>query len=80
VKGRPVYISDHLFESILVQAHRRNTTISDYLVGILDRQVPDYRATRGECGKDAAEGRGPGRERSGRPGKVPPQWNQGRTG
>jgi hypothetical protein len=37
-----------------VQAHRRNTTFSDYLVGILDRQVPDYRLTRGDSGEDAA--------------------------
>jgi hypothetical protein len=54
VKGRTVYIPDDLFERILVQSHRRNKTISDYIVGILERQVPDHRATRGDSNEDAA--------------------------
>jgi hypothetical protein len=47
IKGRTIYIPDDLFERILVQAHRRNRTISEYVVSILDRQVPDYRVVRG---------------------------------
>jgi hypothetical protein len=27
----------------MVQAHRRNRTISDYVTAILERQVPDHR-------------------------------------
>jgi len=47
IKGRTVYIPDDLFERIIVQAHRRNRTISEYVVSILDRQVPDHRVIRG---------------------------------
>jgi len=46
IKGRTVYIPDDLFERIIVQAHRRNRTISEYVVSILDRQVPDHRVIR----------------------------------
>src|SRR4051812_15073322 len=44
IKGRTIYLHDALFERILVQAHRRGVTISDYVAGVLDRQVPDHRA------------------------------------
>ena len=47
IKGRTIYIPDDLFERIIVQAHRRNRTISEYVVSILDRQVPDHRVIRG---------------------------------
>jgi hypothetical protein len=43
IKGRTVYIPDDLFERIIVQAHRRDLTISDYVVLLLDRHVPDHR-------------------------------------
>ena len=46
IKGRTIYIPDDLFERIIVQAHRRNRTISEYVVSILDRQVPDHRVVR----------------------------------
>ena len=48
IKGRTIYLPDDLFERILVQAHRRNRTISEYVAGILDRQVPDHRTARAE--------------------------------
>lgn len=48
VKGRTVYIPDDLFERIIVQAHRREKTISEYVVAILERQVPDHRVIRAE--------------------------------
>jgi hypothetical protein len=46
IRGRTVYIPDDLFERVIVQAHRKNRTISEYVVGILDRQVPDHRVIR----------------------------------
>jgi hypothetical protein len=46
IKGRTVYISDDLFERIIVQAHRRDVTISDYICLLLDRHVPDHRVVR----------------------------------
>jgi hypothetical protein len=33
---------------LIVQAHRRNRTISEYVAAILDRQVPDHRVVRAE--------------------------------
>jgi hypothetical protein len=48
IKGRTVYIPDDLFERILVQSHRRNKTISEYITAILERQVPDHRVVRAE--------------------------------
>jgi hypothetical protein len=42
-RGRTVYLHDDLFERILVAAHRRDRTISEYVAGILERQVPDHR-------------------------------------
>src|SRR5262245_18815561 len=35
VKARTVYLDDDLFERILVQAHRRDKTISEYVAMIL---------------------------------------------
>jgi hypothetical protein len=49
IKGRTIYLPDDLFERILVQAHRRNRTISEYVAGILDRQVPDHRVVRADA-------------------------------
>lgn len=43
IKGRTVYLPDDLFERVLVQAHRRDLTISDYITLLLDRHVPDHR-------------------------------------
>ncbi len=54
VKGRTIYLPESLFERIMVQAHRKRKTISEYVSAILERQVPDYRTTtRGES-EDAA--------------------------
>jgi hypothetical protein len=47
IKGRTIYLHDDLFERIIVQAHRRGRTISEYVSAILDRQVPDHRVIRG---------------------------------
>lgn len=55
IKGRTIYLPDDLFERILVQAHRRDRTISEYVTGILERQVPDYRTARVEPIGDQAE-------------------------
>jgi hypothetical protein len=46
VKGRTIYLSDDLFERIIVQAHRRDVTISDYVALLLERHVPDHRVVR----------------------------------
>ena len=53
IKGRTIYLPDDLFERILVQAHRRNRTISEYVAAILDRQVPDHRVVRAEPSGEA---------------------------
>jgi hypothetical protein len=55
IKGRTIYLPDDLFERILVQAHRRDRTISEYVTGILERQVPNHRTTRVESAGDPAE-------------------------
>jgi hypothetical protein len=55
IKGRTIYLPDDLFERILVQAHRRDRTISEYVAGILERQVPDHRTARAEPVGDPAE-------------------------
>jgi hypothetical protein len=49
IKGRTIYLPDDLFERILVQSHRRNRTSSDYVVSILERQVPDHRIAPTTC-------------------------------
>jgi hypothetical protein len=48
-EGRTVYIPDELYERIIVQAKRRKKTMSEYVVAILDRQVPDHRVVRGKA-------------------------------
>jgi hypothetical protein len=55
IKGRTIYLPDDLFERILVQAHRRDRTISEYVAAILERQVPDHRTARVEPVGDPAE-------------------------
>jgi len=56
IKGRTVYLPDDLFERIIVQAHRRNRTISEYVTAVLDRQVPDHRVVRsGQAEVDPGE-------------------------
>lgn len=52
-KGRTVYLSDDLFERIIVQAHRRDKTISEYVSMILERQVPDHRFIRADSTDEA---------------------------
>ena len=54
IKGRTVYIPDDLFERILVAAHRRDRTISEYITFILERQVPDHRTRIVEPSSDVA--------------------------
>jgi len=51
VKGRTIYLPEDLFERIMVQAHRKGRTISEYVTAILDRQVPDYRTARPDPGE-----------------------------
>jgi hypothetical protein len=45
-RPRTIHLPDELFERILVQAHRRDKTISEYIAGLLDRHVPDHRVVR----------------------------------
>jgi hypothetical protein len=45
-KPRTIHLPDDLFERILVQAHRRDRTISEYVANLLDRHVPDHRVVR----------------------------------
>jgi predicted DNA-binding protein len=51
-KGRTIYLPETLFERIMVQAHRKGRTISEYVTAILERQVPDYRTSRAEPSRD----------------------------
>ncbi len=55
IRGRTIYLPDDLFERILVQAHRRDRTISEYVAGILERQVPDHRIARAEPVGESSE-------------------------
>jgi hypothetical protein len=55
IRGRTIYLPDDLFERILVQAHRRDRTISEYVAGILERQVPDHRIARAEPAGESTE-------------------------
>lgn len=55
IRGRTIYLPDDLFERILVQAHRRDRTIREYVAGILERQVPDHRIARAETVGESAE-------------------------
>lgn len=65
IKGRTIYLPDDLFERILVQAHRHDRTISEYVAGILERQVPDHRTARAE---PVGVGRGERPDSDGTPG------------
>jgi hypothetical protein len=55
IRGRTIYLPDDLFERILVQAHRRDRTISEYVAAILERQVPDHRIARAEPAGESGE-------------------------
>ena len=55
IKGRTIYLPDDLFERILVQAHRRDRTISEYVTAILERQVPDHRIARADLAGESGE-------------------------
>jgi hypothetical protein len=55
IKGRTIYLPDDLFERILVQAHRRDRTISEYVTAILERQVPDHRIARADLAGESTE-------------------------
>src|SRR4051794_23098934 len=57
-KGRTVYMPDDLFERVLVQAHRRDKTISEYVVMVLERGVPDHRAPRRPGRSESVEAEG----------------------
>jgi hypothetical protein len=46
IKGRTIYLNDDLFERILVQAHRKGKTISEYVASVLESRVPDHRFVR----------------------------------
>jgi hypothetical protein len=59
-KGRTVYMPDDLFERVLVQAHRRDKTISEYVVMVLERGVPDHRTPRRPGRPEATEAEGQG--------------------
>lgn len=59
-KGRTVYMPDDLFERVLVQAHRKGKTISEYVVMVLERGVPDHRAPRRPGRPEASEAEGQG--------------------
>ena len=46
IRGRTIYLDDGLFERIMVQRHRRDRTISEYVSGLLERHVPNHLAGR----------------------------------
>jgi hypothetical protein len=52
--GRTVYIPDDLWERVIVQSHRRRMTCSDYIAGILERNVPDHRRVGAELPESQA--------------------------
>jgi hypothetical protein len=54
VKGRTIYLDDDLFERIIVQAHRRGETISEYVSALLGREVPDHRVAKETPGAPGA--------------------------
>jgi hypothetical protein len=53
-KGRTIYLDDGLFERIIVQAHRKDRTISEYVAALLERHVPDHRTVRAASNDDGA--------------------------
>jgi hypothetical protein len=59
-KGRTIYMPEDLFERVLVQAHRKGKTISEYVVAVLERGVPDHRPPRRSSRPEAAEAEGQG--------------------
>lgn len=55
IRGRTIYLPDDLFERILVQAHRRGRTISEFVSHVLDRHVPNHITGRsGSADPDSA--------------------------
>jgi hypothetical protein len=58
IPGRTLYINDDLWERIIVQAHRKRKTYSEYVESILERQVPDHRVVRagGSAAGEPGEG------------------------
>lgn len=54
-KPRTIHLPDDLFERILVQSHRRDKTISEYVAALLDRHVPDHRVVRSAGSADSEE-------------------------
>lgn len=53
-KPRTIHLPDDLFERILVQSHRKDKTISEYVALMLDRHVPDHRVVRTSGSADDA--------------------------
>lgn len=56
VKGRTIYLDDGLFEWIIVQIHRKDRTIFEYVAALLERHVPDRRAVRASVSNDDGAG------------------------
>ena len=56
VKGRTIDLDDGLFERIIVQAHRKDRTISEYVAALLERHVPDRRTVRVSVSNDDGAG------------------------
>jgi hypothetical protein len=52
IRGRTIYLDDGLFERILVAAHRRDRTISEFVSALLDRHVPNHLAGRSDPVED----------------------------
>jgi hypothetical protein len=51
-KARTIHLPDDLFERIVVQSHRRDKTISEYVAMLLERHVPDHRVVRASGAAD----------------------------
>jgi hypothetical protein len=49
VKGRTLYLHDDLWERMIVQAHRKDLTISDYAAFMLNKHVPNHRKSTAEA-------------------------------
>lgn len=49
VKGRTLYFHDDLWERLIVQAHRKDLTISDYAAFMLNKHVPNHRKSTAEA-------------------------------
>jgi hypothetical protein len=48
-EGRTIYIGDELYERITLWAGRKDKTISEYVVAILARQVPELPSGKGRA-------------------------------